>query len=160
MCMKNVGRSSSMVMEKIFKQYWFPRYLNTNSLLAKESNGDFVFLDINNFCERGKFITNIYHKKNHFRAVYSNFYPSLKLIISQTFITKILKNKKFRMKYWSSQKCDWNSTEWRDVLFISFPVFWILLMSSKDVITHLKMDLVITVTKKKKTADFGQRKNL
>ena len=102
--------------KKILSSIYFPNILTQTFRQWKK------VMVLNNFCERGKFITIIYPKK-HFRTVYSNFSPSLKLIISQTFITKILKNKKLRMKYWRSRKCDWNSIEWRDVLFISFPVF-------------------------------------
>ena len=63
---------SSLDEAEKFKKYLFFKHPNINFLLEKEIDGRLSCLDINIFCEEGKFVTNVYRKKT-FSGVYTNF---------------------------------------------------------------------------------------
>ena len=74
-----------------FKKYLSSKHPNINFLLEKENNGHLSFLDVNFFCEKGKFVTNVYRKKT-FSGVYTNFDS----FISETYKTGLIKSLLFR----------------------------------------------------------------
>ena len=55
-----------------FKEYLSSKHLNINFSIEKEKDGCLTFLDVNIFCENGKFGTNLYRKKT-FGGVYTTF---------------------------------------------------------------------------------------
>ena len=63
---------SSLDEAEKFKKYLFFKHPNINFSLEKEIDGRLSCLDINIFCEEGKFVTNVYRKKT-FSGVYTNF---------------------------------------------------------------------------------------
>ena len=60
--------------------------------------------------------------------------------------------------FWGLSTCGWEGWEWKYVLFMAFPVFWILLISSK--ICNNTSDKCISHYFSRKIVDFRQRKNL
>ena len=77
---------SSLNQAKKFKKYFSSKHPNKNFLLEKENDGRLSFLDINNFCEKGKFVT-VYRKKT-FSGVYTNFDS----FIPETYKTGLIKS--------------------------------------------------------------------
>ena len=63
---------SSLDQAEKFKKYFSSKYPNIKFSLEKRNDGRLSFLDINIFCEKGKFVTNVYLKKT-FSGVYTNF---------------------------------------------------------------------------------------
>ena len=55
-----------------FWEYLSSKYFNIKFLLGKENDGRLLFLDINIFREKEKFVPNTYRKKT-FSGVYINF---------------------------------------------------------------------------------------
>ena len=63
---------SSLNQVEKFKKYLFSKHPNMKFSLEKENDDHLSFLDINIFREKGKFVTNVYRKKN-FSGVFTNF---------------------------------------------------------------------------------------
>ena len=63
---------SSLDQAGKFKKYLSSKHLNINFSLEKENDSRLSFLDLNIFCEKGKFVVNVYWKKT-FSGVYTNF---------------------------------------------------------------------------------------
>ena len=55
-----------------FKKYLSSKHPNINFSLQKKNHGRLSFLYINMFCEKWKFVTNVYRKKT-FSGIYTNF---------------------------------------------------------------------------------------
>ena len=63
---------SSLNQVEKFKKYLFSKHPSMKFSLEKENDDHLSFSDINIFREKGKFVTNVYRKKN-FSGVYTNF---------------------------------------------------------------------------------------
>ena len=74
-----------------FKKYFSSKHPNINFWLAKENDGRLSFLDINIFCEKEKFVTNVYRKKT-LCGVYTNFNS----FIPETYKIGLIKSLLFR----------------------------------------------------------------
>ena len=70
-----------------FKKYLSPKHPNLNFSLEKENDGRLFFLDINNFREKGKFVTNVYRKKT-----FSGFYTNFNNFIPETYKAGLIKS--------------------------------------------------------------------
>ena len=57
---------------KPFVDYMNSKHKNINFSFEMEKDGQMPFLDVNVFCENGKFVTNVYRKET-FTGVYTNF---------------------------------------------------------------------------------------
>ena len=88
---------SSLDQAKNFKKYLSSKHPNINFSLEKENDGRLSFLDINIFREKGKFVTNVYWKKN-FSGVYTNFNS----FIPETYKTGLIESLLFRCFNWCS----------------------------------------------------------
>ena len=88
---------SSLDQAKNFKKYLSSKHPNINFSLEKENDGRLSFLDINIFREKGKFVTNVYWKKN-FSGVYTNFNS----FIPETYKTGLIASLLFRCFNWCS----------------------------------------------------------
>ena len=73
----------------LFKEYLSSKHPNINFSLEKENDGRLSFLDINIFREKGKFVTNVYWKKN-FSGVYTNFNSFIPETYKTGFIESLL----------------------------------------------------------------------
>ena len=82
---------SSLDQAGKFKKYLSSKHPNINFSLEKENDGRLSFLDVNIFCEKGKFVTNVYWKKT-FSGVYTNFNS----LIPEAYKTGLLKSQLFR----------------------------------------------------------------
>ena len=69
------------------KKYFSSKHPNINFSLEKENDSRSSFLDIDIFCEKGKFVTNVSRKKT-FSGVYTNFDS----FIPETYKTGLIKS--------------------------------------------------------------------
>ena len=74
-----------------FKKYLSSKHPNIKFLLVKENDGRLSFLDINIFCEKRKFVTNVYRKKT-----FSGVYTSFNSFILETYKTGLIESLLFR----------------------------------------------------------------
>ena len=56
---------------KAFIDYMNSKHKNINFSFKIEKDGQMPFLDVNVFCENGKFVTNVYRKET-FTGIYNN----------------------------------------------------------------------------------------
>ena len=78
---------SSLSHAEKFKNYLSPKHLNLNFTFEKENDGRLSFLDINNFGEKGKFVTNVHRKKT-----FSDFYTNFNSCIPETYKSRLIKS--------------------------------------------------------------------
>ena len=82
---------SSLDHTEKFKEYLYSKLPNINFLLENENDGGLSFLGINIYCEKGKFLTNVYCKKT-FSGDFTNFSS----FIPETYKTDLVKSLLFR----------------------------------------------------------------
>ena len=80
---------SSLDQAEKFKKHLSFKHSNIKFLLEKENEGRLSFLDINIFCEKGKFVTNVYRKIT-LCGVYINFNSFIPEIYKTGFIESLL----------------------------------------------------------------------